>query len=167
MEQPAIRILNAHRIMSISTVRADGWPQTTIVGYANKGWDIFFMIFRSGQKFANIERDNRISIAVGAEPSEMKQLQAVYGAANASEITDPAERAEVWRQLMQRHSNLAGFQMPGADEAAMMRARLKYVSVLDYTQGPGHREQLIIGADGVPIETELQPDEWGTSSGTA
>ena len=38
MEQPAITILNANRIMTIATVRADGWPQTTMVGYANEGW---------------------------------------------------------------------------------------------------------------------------------
>ena len=38
MEQPAISILNSNRIMTIATVRPDGWPQTTMVGYANEGW---------------------------------------------------------------------------------------------------------------------------------
>ncbi len=52
MEQPAISILNKHRIMAISTVRPDGWPQTTVVGYANQGFDIIFLIFRASQKFA-------------------------------------------------------------------------------------------------------------------
>ena len=37
MEQPALQILNDNRIMSIATVRPDGWPQSTIVGYANEG----------------------------------------------------------------------------------------------------------------------------------
>ena len=68
MEHPAITILNRHIIMAISTLREDGWPQTTIVGYANRGWEIFFLIFRTSQKFANIRRDNRISIALGDEP---------------------------------------------------------------------------------------------------
>ena len=36
MEQPALQILNDNRVMSIATVRPDGWPQTTIVGYANR-----------------------------------------------------------------------------------------------------------------------------------
>ena len=60
MEHPAVRILNANRIMSISTVRPDGWPQTTIVGYANRGFELLFMIYRSGQKFANIYKDDRV-----------------------------------------------------------------------------------------------------------
>jgi hypothetical protein len=37
MQDKAIEILNSHRIMAISTLRPDGWPQTTIVGYANEG----------------------------------------------------------------------------------------------------------------------------------
>ena len=163
MEQTAIRILNQHRIMAISTVRPDGWPQTTIVGYTNVGFEILFMIFRSGQKFANIQHDDRISIAVAAEPAELSELKAVYAAAHASEITDPNEREEAWRQLMQRHSNLAGFKMPDASGAVFMRARCKYVSVLDFSQGMGHREQLTIDDQGVAVEVEANKDQWGAA----
>ncbi|WP_309660911.1 hypothetical protein [Sphingomonas sp.] len=35
VENDAIRILDAHRIMAVSTQRPDGWSQTTFVGYAN------------------------------------------------------------------------------------------------------------------------------------
>ena len=71
MEQPAITILNANRIMAISTVRPDGWPQTTVVGYANSGFDIYFLILRRSQKYANIRRDDRVSIAVAPEPEQL------------------------------------------------------------------------------------------------
>lgn len=47
MEQPALQILNDNRIMSIATVRPDGWPQSTIVGYANEGWRLYFLIYRT------------------------------------------------------------------------------------------------------------------------
>ena len=164
MEHDAVKILNAHRIMSISTVRPDGWPQTTVVGYANAGFDIVFMIFRSSQKFANIQRDDRISVAVAAEPAELTALKAVYAGAHASEITDQKEREEAWRLLMQRHSNLAGFQLPDASDAAFMRATCKYVSMLDFSQGIGHREQLTIDDQGVPVEMDQEKDEWGSAS---
>lgn len=161
MEHPAVRILNAHRIMAISTVRPDGWPQTTIVGYANQGFDIVFLIFRKSQKLDNIQHDNRISIAVSAEPLDMKELQAVYAGAHATEITDEGERQVAWQQLMQRHANLAGFQMPDASEAVFMRAKCKYVSMLDFTQGPGHREQFTIDENGARFDVGLEKDEWG------
>lgn len=163
VEQPAISILNKHRIMAISTVRPDGWPQTTVVGYANRGFEITFLIFRASQKFANIQKDNRISIAV-TEPQDTNQLQAVYAGAQAREITDPTERDEAWRLLMERHANLAGFQIPDAGDAAFMRATCKYISVLDFTQGRGHREQLIIHESGAVIESRLDKDEWTLSA---
>ena len=164
MEHTAVKILNSHSIMAISTVRPDGWPQTTIVGYANQGFDIFFLIFRASQKLANIQHDDRVSIAVAHEPADLAQLEAVYAGANASEITDAQERSEAWRLLMQRHSNLAGFNMPESGDAAFMRARCKYVSVLDFSQGIGHREQLIVDDAGVPVEVDLTKDEWGSSA---
>lgn len=144
MEHLAIRILNAHQTMAISTVRPDGWPQTTIVGYANRGFDIVFLIYRTGQKWANIQHDDRISIAVATEPLELSRLQAVYAGGHAQEIVDEDERQEAWRQLMQRHANLAGAQIPEASEGVFMRAKCKYVSVLDFTQGLGYREQLTV-----------------------
>ena len=160
MEQPAVTILNANRIMAISTVRPDGWPQTTIVGYANRGFELVFMIFPSGQKFANIEKDDRISIAVCPEPKDIHELQAVYAAAHASQITDAAERQAAWRLLMERHSNLSGFNVPDQSEAVFMKAKCVYVSVLDFTQGIGHREQLVIDEHGIAVEAEAAKDEW-------
>lgn len=152
MEEPALRILNAHRIMAISTVRPDGWPQTTVVGYANRGFQLFFMIYRASQKFTNIQLDNRISVAIAAEPRELDQLCAVYAGACAEQITDPREQEQAWRLLMERHSNLSGFKIPDASEAVFMRANCKYVSVLDYSQGLGHHERLIINDQGI-VET--------------
>lgn len=150
--------------MSISTVRPDGWPQTTVVGYANKGFDIFFLIFRASQKFANIQHDDRISIAVATEPTELSQLTAVYAGAHAQEITDQPGRDDAWRLLMMRDSNLAGFNIPDPRDATFMRARCKYVSVLDYTQGLGHREQIVVDEQGVPTGIELTEDQWGAGA---
>lgn len=161
LEHPAIKILNAHRTMAISTVRPDGWPQTTIVGYANRGFDLFFLIYRTSQKFANIQHDNRISVAVSTEPAELRELQAVYAGAQASEITDAIEQDGAWRLLMERHSNLAGFKFPDAKDAVFMRAKCQFISVLDFTQGPGHREQLTVDEQGMASETDVTEEKWG------
>jgi nitroimidazol reductase NimA-like FMN-containing flavoprotein (pyridoxamine 5'-phosphate oxidase superfamily) len=146
--QPAIEILDAHRMMAVSTVRPDGWPQTTIVGYANSGWTVYFLIFRSSQKFANIKRDNRISIAVSGDPRYLSDIKAVYAGAHASEVTDPSERTLAWTLLLQRHPNLADFGPPDEAETALMRAECKHVSLLDYSQGIGHTEALTVGENG-------------------
>lgn len=144
MEQPGITILNSNRIMTIATVRADGWPQTTMVGYANEGWRLYFLIYRTSQKFENISRDNRVSISVGREPSELRDIKAVYAGCHAEEVTELAERSHAWKLLAERHPNLTDLAPPEKDEVATMVAKCRYVSVLDYSQGLGYSEPLTV-----------------------
>lgn len=162
MEKHAIQMLDSHRIMAISTSRPDGWPQTTIVGYANDALVIYFLIFRSSQKFANIQHDDRVSIAVSDEPNDISKLTAVYAGAHAAEVTDPEQRQRAWQLLMKRHPNLADFELPEISDAAVMRADCKYVSVLDYSKGLGHTEALIIGADDAAPMRPSQSDDSGS-----
>jgi nitroimidazol reductase NimA-like FMN-containing flavoprotein (pyridoxamine 5'-phosphate oxidase superfamily) len=161
MEQMAARILDAHRIMAISTVRPDGWPQTTIVGYANVGVLIYFLVSRSSQKFANIEKDDRISIAVGNEPDDLREIKAVYAGARASEVTDPKQREQAWELLMLRHPNLAEFELPDPSKAAMMRASCKYISILDFSKGVGHSDSLTVSGPGLASMDAASDDDWG------
>ena len=163
MEENAIQILDAHRIMAISTLRPDGWPQTTIVGYANETLALYFLIFRSSQKFANIQHDARVSIAVGEEPKDMREAKAVFAGAQASEVIEPKQREHAWRLLMQRHPNLADFDLPKSSEAALMRADCKYVSVLDYSKGLGHTEALSIGDGDATLIHSPQREDWSSS----
>lgn len=144
MEETAIAILDVRRVMTIATLRPDGWPQATIVGYANDGMTLYFLIFRSSQKFANISADDRIAVAVGEEPADVHLAQAVYASARAAEVEDPAERDRAWSLLVDRHPNLTGLGLPDPADAALMRARCEHVSVLDYRQGLGHSDALAL-----------------------
>lgn len=147
MEQPAITILNSNRIMTIATVRPDGWPQTTMVGYANEGFRLYFLIYRTSQKFENISRDGRISISVGHEPRELRDIKAVYAGCHAGEVTDLAEKTHAWKLLAERHPNLTDLAPPGTDEVATMRADCKHVSVLDYSRASDTRNRLPFDLD--------------------
>ena len=68
MLQAAVEILDSNR-KDGGFDCAVGWlgAQTTIVGYANDGWTVYFLIFRSSQKFANInpvvrDRDRAVGL---------------------------------------------------------------------------------------------------------
>lgn len=145
MKEDALAILGQHRIMAVATLRPDGWPQTTLVGYAHEGLTLYFAIFRSSQKFANIARDDRVAIAVGSEPRDIYDARAVYAGAHAQEVVDAREREAAWRLLSERHGNLAGSVPPDRDEVAVMRAQCRHVSIVDYTKGLGHTEWLTVG----------------------
>ena len=138
----AVAKLDVRHVMAIATVRPDGWPHNTIVGYANDGMTLYFLIFRASQKFANIARDERVAIAIGEQPSNIQFAEAVYASARAAEVTDPAERERAWQLLGQRHPNLGGRAAPDTAVTAIMRARCEHVSVLDYNKGLGHTDSL-------------------------
>lgn len=143
----AVKILDDHRLLAISTIRPDGWPQTTIVGYVNDGLSLYFVILRSSQKLENIKRDDRVSIAVGKEPASLLEAKAVYAGARAAEVVDEGERARAWTLLTRRHTNLAPYDIPDPEVTAMMRADCLHVSVVDYTKGAGHTEAFDIGTN--------------------
>jgi len=134
MEQRAITILNANRIMTIATVRSDGWPQATMVGYANEGLRLYFLIYRTSQKFKNISHDDRVSITVGHEPSGVRDIKAVYAGCVARELTDLGDKSRAWILLAQRHPNLTDLAPPATAEVATMVAECRHVSVLDYSE---------------------------------
>ena len=166
MQENAIQILDSHRTMAISTLRPDGWPQTTIVGYANDGLTLYFLIFRSSQKLANIRRDRRVSLAVGGDSKDLSQLTAVYAAAHANEVTDPEMLSRAWRLLVSRHPNLIEFELPERTDAALMMAVCQHVSVLDYRKGPGHTEELSVGDGSTAQSHGTRTEDWGSSAVT-
>jgi hypothetical protein len=83
-------------------------------------------------------------MAIGEEPSELRDAKAVYAGTHASEVTDPEQRRAAWRLLMQRHPNLEAYVLPEPSNAAMMRAECNYVSILDYSEGFGHTDDLTL-----------------------
>lgn len=43
LKQKILTLLDQHRIMTVATLRPDGWPQATTVGYVNEGLTLYFL----------------------------------------------------------------------------------------------------------------------------
>ena len=160
MEQKAVDILGQNRLVAIATLRPDGWPQATMVGYANDGLLIYFVVSRHGQKFANIERDSRVSLVVGRDFHDPATIKALSIAARASEVTDPAQRKLAIAALLDRHPGLRKLAAPNPGHSAVMRAYPEIVTVLDYSKGFGHSDILTVSPGGVEM-APARDDDWG------
>lgn len=160
MEQKAIEILDDHRLMAIATLRADGWPQATMVSYANEGLLLYFVISRTSQKFANIQRDSRISIAIGRDFDDPAQIKGLSIAANASEVRDPYQRERAADLVLQRQPGFMKLPKPDLKDSAIMRAFCSVVSILDYSQGFGHSDILTVSPGGV-LMAPARDNDWG------
>ena len=135
--------LDKRRILSIATLRPDGWPQVTIVGYVNDGPAIYFMISRESQKFSNLQADNRVSICIGEDTPDPMAIGGASMAARVVEVTDRAEQDKVTALMFQRYPEYEPM-MKDADVTGMviMRATPSIVSVLTYEKGFGHTDVL-------------------------
>ena len=162
MENKAADFLSRRRIMSVATLRPDGWPQNTMVGYANDELLIYFLISRRSQKLANILRDDRVSIAIGEAFDDPHAVTGLSLAARASEVTDGAQRKHACELLWARHPEFRTFQKPDLAKAAVMRAYPEVITILDYSEGFGHADLVTVGAGGAEMEA-AQPDDWGLS----
>ena len=160
MKEKAIAILDENRLMAISTVRPDGWPQCTMVGYANDDILIYFIVSRQSQKLANIEKDDRVSLVVGRDFHDPSTIRALSIAAHASEVRDPKQRKQAVNMLLERHPGLRKLEPPDPSHSAVMRAYPEIITILDYSKGFGHADVLTVSPGGVEM-TPARDDDWG------
>jgi nitroimidazol reductase NimA-like FMN-containing flavoprotein (pyridoxamine 5'-phosphate oxidase superfamily) len=97
-----LTLLDQHRIMTVATLRPDGWPQATTVGYVNEGLTLYFLCGLDSQKAKNLARDNRISLAIDHDTANLMTITGLSMAAHAHAVDDRAEAEKVLRMLTLR-----------------------------------------------------------------
>lgn len=143
MQARIIELLDAHRIMTIATLRPDGWPQATVVGYVNQGLTLYFLCGLDSQKAANIARDDRVSITIASDPDDVMRITGLSMAARAEPVLDREEAARIIALLPSRYPLQTvplPFPMPTPEQVRIVRVRPTVVSVLDYSKGFGHTD---------------------------
>lgn len=135
-------LLDQHRTMRIATLRADGWPQVTTVGYANDGFTIYFLCGPDSQKAQNISRDDRVSLAIDDDPAQVMEITGLSMAARAVAVTDPAEAEKAITLVMARYpeQKALSLPMPKPSEVRLIRLTPTVISLLDYSKGFGHTD---------------------------
>jgi nitroimidazol reductase NimA-like FMN-containing flavoprotein (pyridoxamine 5'-phosphate oxidase superfamily) len=144
MKQKILAMLDGHRIMTLATMRPDGWPQATTVGYVNEDLTLWFLCGLQSQKARNLERDDRVSITIDHDTPDMMSITGLSMAARAHRVTDRAEAEKVLAMLPLKYPDAppttAQMKMPAPDEVALFRVIPEVVSVLDYTKGFAHTD---------------------------
>jgi nitroimidazol reductase NimA-like FMN-containing flavoprotein (pyridoxamine 5'-phosphate oxidase superfamily) len=137
-----LALLNQHRNMSIATLRPDGWPQATTVGYANEGLTLYFLCAPASQKAANLARDNRVSLTIDHDTPQVMNITGLSMAARAQVVDDPTEAAKALHLLMLKYPEQKSLPlpMPAPADVRIFRLTPVVISVLDYSKGFGHTD---------------------------
>ena len=140
LRDAVLGILDKHRIMTLATNRPDGWPQATVVGYANDGLKIYCFVSRLGQKFANIVRDPRVSAAIAGDVPNPLDIKGLSLAGKAYALTESTEFDRAYDVFLKRYPEYKSWPRPSLAASPMIRITPTVISVLDYSKGFGHSD---------------------------
>ena len=128
--------------MTVATLRPDGWPQATTVGYASDGLTLYFLCGKESQKASNLAHDDRVSLTIDHDSSQVMEITGLSMAAHAQRVTDTAEAEQALRLLWQKYPEQKSMpvSMPKPSEVAIFRVTPKVISILDYTKGFAHTD---------------------------
>jgi len=135
-------LLDQHRTMRIATLRPDGWPQVTTVGYANEGFAIYFLCGKDSQKAFNLAHDNRVSLAIDDDTPQVMDITGLSMAARAEAVNDTAEGEKALRLMAQRYPEQKSMPgpLPTPADVRIFRLTPTVISLLDYSKGFGHTD---------------------------
>lgn len=138
-----LALLAEHRIMTIATLRPDGWPQATTVGYVSEGLTLYFLCGPQSQKAANLSRDDRVSLTIDRDTADLMSITGLSMAARAEAVTDLAEVSRILAMMPLKYPEQTAplpLPMPGPEDVRIFRVTPTVISVLDYAKGFGHTD---------------------------
>ncbi len=144
-----LNLLDEHRIMSVATLRPDGWPQVTTVGYVHDGLTLYFLCGLDSQKAQNLAHDNRVSLTIDHDTADLMAISGLSMAAHAEPVLDRDEAQKVLGLLAQAYpeqdTSKLEIEMPTPDDVRIFRVTPTVISVLDYSKGFGHTDLVEMG----------------------
>ena len=142
MRSKILALLDQHRIMTVATLRPDGWPQATTVGYVNEGLTLYFLCGPDSQKAKNLARDDRISLTIDHDTSDLMAITGLSMAARAHAVGDRIEAEKLLSMFPLKYADAPPLpmKMPSPDDVRLFRVTPIVISVLDYSKGFGHTD---------------------------
>ena len=142
LRRKILALLDQHRIMTIATLRPDGWPQATTVGYASEDLALYFLCGRDSQKAANLARDDRVSLTIDHDTPQVMEITGLSMAGRAQVVDEPRAAEKVLSLLMLKYPQQAAMSlpMPTPADVRIFRVTPTVISVLDYSKGFGHTD---------------------------
>jgi len=172
-----LRLFDEHRVMVIATNRSDGWPQATMVGYVNDGFLLYCFVARDTQKYANVMRDPRVSVAIGSDAPNPLDVKGLSLGGHAAEVSDRAEFDDVAKLRLKKYPEYAASYLgrregailrisphPPPSSIALLRIAPDIISVLDYSQGFGCSEVVTFSERDLDVHVGSRRHFWNGNS---
>lgn len=135
-----LNVLGRNKTMSFATVHGDGYPQATVVAYANDGLSIYFCCDRTSQKVRNLRRSRKVSLTINRDYKDWHRIKGLSMAATATVLSKPDEIKHAFQLLARKLPDMRGMSEEDIADSAFIKVAPRVISVLDYSKGFGHTD---------------------------
>lgn len=132
-----LQVLQSQHLMTLATVRPDGYPQATIVNYINDDLTLYFATDAASQKAGNIKLNNKVSIAISNQTEDFFKLSGVSMAGIATRITEEAAADEMSLRLFRKLPQSKRFVPEDPRQLSVFSVVPVAISLIDYASGFG------------------------------
>ena len=115
-----LELLEAERVVVVSTLGPRGWPHSMPMWFLVRGGEIWVWTYAKSQKVRNLERDPRATLLVEAGV-EYTELRGAHIEAEAELIREPERVLDFAKELTVRYSE--GIDSVEGDAAAALAAQ--------------------------------------------
>jgi len=138
LRERIIGFLAHEHVMTLATIRPDGFPQATLVYYVNSDLILHFATDPSSQKAGNIRLNNKVSVAIAGRSESAYKLKALYASGVAERIADPVLAHDVQLRLFKAIPEAKRFAPFDPKVLAVYSIAPVAISLVDYESGYGN-----------------------------
>jgi nitroimidazol reductase NimA-like FMN-containing flavoprotein (pyridoxamine 5'-phosphate oxidase superfamily) len=130
-------ILQGHHMMTLATVRPDGFPQATTVNYIHEGFNLYFATDAASQKAGNIKINNKVSVAIASETDNFYKLRGLSMSGLATRVGQPQKAQELALKLFRRLPQSKRYVPENPKQLAVFEIAPVVIALVDYASGFG------------------------------
>ncbi|MDB5935050.1 MAG: hypothetical protein JWQ01_2394 [Massilia sp.] len=139
-----LKVIDGASDLTLATLRPDGYPQATTVSFAHDGLNLYVGIGKHSQKAGNVRYNNKVSLTINLPYHDWREIQGLSMSAVAQILQDRADVELAKACLLKRFPQIAEWgATDGAQDVAFLKITPQVISILDYTKGFGHTEQVV------------------------
>lgn len=146
LERFILRELARHHVMSIATVRQDGFPQVTSVTYASDAFDLYFACDRGAQKVRNLRRNSKVSLAIDRDMKDWSRLRGLSMGGHAHVLRGAPQKQHAFGLLQRKFPQWSEIDLAELATLSFVKVVPTVISALDYSKGFGHTDLVTLRA---------------------
>jgi len=130
-----LEVLARQHIMTIATIRPDGYPQATTVNYVHDDLILYFATAATSQKAGNIKLNNKVSVAIVDPARDFHQLRGLSMSGTAARVQEKPRAEEFALRLFRKLPQSKRLVPEDTKELAVYAIRPVAIALVDYASG--------------------------------